>query len=85
VPSCFAWLHDGVSQHGWTTSTVYKYRNAVLTYLQLNERVRESVMSLKLRGRKRDVIELDTKRVRLCAAADCHASALAFGPSDLFK
>jgi hypothetical protein len=23
--------------------------------------------------------------VRLCAAADCHASALAFGPSDLFK
>jgi hypothetical protein len=41
---------------------VYKYRNAVLTYLQLNERVRESAMSLKLRGRKRDVIELDTKR-----------------------
>jgi hypothetical protein len=62
VPSCFAWLHEGVSLHGWTTPTVYKYRNAVLTYLQLNERVRESAMSLKLRGRKREVIELDTKR-----------------------
>jgi hypothetical protein len=62
VPSCFEWLQDGVSQHGWTTSTLYKYRNAVFTFLQVQERVRDSAMSVKLQGRKRDVIELDSKR-----------------------
>jgi hypothetical protein len=62
LPSCFEWLQDGVSQHGWTTSTLYKYRNAVLSFLQVQEKVRDSAMSVKLQGRKRDVVELDSKR-----------------------
>jgi hypothetical protein len=62
VPSCFEWLQQGVSQHGWTTSTVYKYRNAVLSLLHLQNQVRDSAMSVKLQGRKRDVVELDSKR-----------------------
>jgi hypothetical protein len=62
VPSCFEWLQNGASQHGWTTSTLYKYRNAVFTFIRVQERVRDSAMSVKLQGRKRDVIELESKR-----------------------